>query len=981
MYTNWKIGDNVGIGVNVAEFCGFTSQFIFINSYDMELSPTVLSLPCLVSGCNTKTCIDVNGRQVNFFSCMTYSASINDVNCGNVHYTKYYRQLWSTNTDNNGDALFTHVVTAQDLADYNDAIGSGGVYNIVACINDSLATKAHATNFGNITVTCPTCPPICVGNDLYNQVCDQSTGNCIQGSLLQSGGCTPGTGIIYFDSNPQGAEIWLAPSPNAPTDTSLQTPHTISNVTPGAYNYILKVPNYDNYSGTVNILAGQTVSVYGQLAPWVNYELYFKVSEIIPSWLIYSILGSVYSEASNLITDFTGYYIGSVAFDPTTYIITIAVSRYTTLSGGYENVQSLEMSMTDIHNIAGELLPIVMALLGFIIAGPIGAIILGAVTYAVVTFFGIKQSVVGQPPSTRAITLTAEICTGTATNPCATTNSLTSETVLITLVAGDSTQTGSITASSPSATFSVPTNVRISISAKVKDNPYYAVFTADPQSNPELESCTPGSSCPTTIPIVIKLFAQADAKTAPGLTDTSGNSLPGKYTLYIEDSRGFYVEDGSGNLINGKVPQTVIPANKEYCILIIPADYPTHDKVFTCSSCSAGEICTPVLPSQTCTEEKNSVTVRCVYISSSGARLGFTPDEIDITDMSTNTVRKILPGTPTQGSTCPGVITSDTTCINGLDNGKTYKIHVVSSTYTVTATTQDQQVSYTTDCNTGILLLVEASPPPNTYDITVQVINSQTLTALPGAIATLGTMPAETTDASGTVMFPSVPQGTGIPLKVTLTGYKDYSTNIDITSTKTITVHMDVNQVLATVETRISNFNPSGTVAASQSIAFKGHLEYLSDTTYSPLTDAPITVTVEDKSGNTIQTLSATTQAGIGIIGAGDFETGQWLVPANLLNTQITVTATFAGVGRYKSSTFSTTYVVVKAVECVIPIPFTSTCLLSKDTAKTLLILGGLVIGGYVVYKAAKLIPSKKEPSRKEVSVPTGRIFEIKPVE
>lgn len=154
-YLNWVVGDQVGIGVNVAEFCGITN-FIFIDSYDIEKYPTALNIICPIDGCNTKRCLDTSGRQVNFFSCKNYHSTLNDVNCNNLSYDKYYRQIGSVSTDANGNATFTHVVTSQDLADYNDAISLGGIYNIIACISDSLATNAHAVNFGNITIVIPT---------------------------------------------------------------------------------------------------------------------------------------------------------------------------------------------------------------------------------------------------------------------------------------------------------------------------------------------------------------------------------------------------------------------------------------------------------------------------------------------------------------------------------------------------------------------------------------------------------------------------------------------------------------------------------------------------------------------------------------------------------------------------------------------------------------------------------------------------------
>lgn len=918
-YANWKTGDIINICASINEFCGTTNNYIWVYDINVAQSPNTCTLQFGNQGsCN----LHLNNVELTF-KLVGYAGSVQSKSCAPQ---QVYKTLGSVRTNSNGVAAIQYTTTDQDRLDYGSATGSGYQYAIMACITnaDGQTVLSSQTSVVTNSITIVKnlcqgviCPDICVGNDLYYQMCNPANGQCIQGALKQTNGCAPS-------------------------------------------------------------------------APTVTYDLYFKISDIVPISLITSVLGTVYNSATDAVIDtLAGYYIEGVTFDPNTYILTVTTTSYATSSG----IQNLQVSGPAIASLAGSITLAIVFALGFEVVAVVGAIALGTiiVSYLVVTFLGKKESVAGQPPSTRVITLTAEICTGMATNPCSTISPLTPDMIVSVVVnAGNTPQTGNITAASPTATFSVPTNVDVSITAKVKDNPYYTVFSTDSTGYPDLKSCTPGNPCPTTIPITIKLFAQADAKAAPKLADTSGNPLQGKYVLFIEDSRGVKVEDGSGDLVNGQVPQGVIPANKEYCIAIIPSDYPTHLMTFSCSSCSAGEICSPTLVSKTCIESKNSLTVRCVYISSSGARLGFTPDEIDITDISTGTVtKKILPGTPTPGSTCSGVITSDATCTDGLENGKTYKIHVISATFTVTTATQDQQVTYSTDCS-GVMLTVEASPPPNTYDVTIQVQNNQTLTALPGAIVTLGTMPAETTSTDGSVMFASVPKGTGISLKVTLAGYKDYSDKIDVTTTQTVTVQMSVNQVLQTIDTRINNFGTIGDIIATKSVKFKGNLEYLDVTTYRPLTDAQITVTVKDKNGTTLQTLSATSQSGTGAIGAGYFETGDWLVSTDLVDTQISATATFDGIGQYKSSTVTTTYAVAKAADCAIPIPFTNSCLLSKETSNTLLMLGGLLIGGYAVYKLVGLVPSRKESvetvtEKREYAVPQvarpdSEIVEIRPI-
>ena len=70
------------------------------------------------------------------------------------------------------------------------------------------------------------------------------------------------TGSISFASSPSGADIYL--------DGTLQTsktPATINNVSAGNHNYILRLTGYDDATGTVTVIAGQTAAVSVTLTP------------------------------------------------------------------------------------------------------------------------------------------------------------------------------------------------------------------------------------------------------------------------------------------------------------------------------------------------------------------------------------------------------------------------------------------------------------------------------------------------------------------------------------------------------------------------------------------------------------------------------------------------------------------------------------------------------------------------------------------
>ncbi len=152
MYTNWKVNDIVSIGVKVEDFCGTTEQFLTLGSSDMQLYPTPLNITCNRPNCSYY-CLDTRNREVVFYSCMNYHVYGSDVNCANRSVDKYYREIGRVGSNGNGISSFNHQISETDLADYNDAISLGGQYNIVACINDSLAKHDHATNFGSISIS------------------------------------------------------------------------------------------------------------------------------------------------------------------------------------------------------------------------------------------------------------------------------------------------------------------------------------------------------------------------------------------------------------------------------------------------------------------------------------------------------------------------------------------------------------------------------------------------------------------------------------------------------------------------------------------------------------------------------------------------------------------------------------------------------------------------------------------------------------
>ncbi len=93
--------------------------------------------------------------------------------------------------------------------------------------------------------------------------------NCPSGGLSDTSFCSvtvaPSTGSISFSSSPSGANIYL----DGTLQTSM-TPTTISNVSPGSHSYTITLSGYNNATGSVGVIAGQTATVSVTLTPFVT---------------------------------------------------------------------------------------------------------------------------------------------------------------------------------------------------------------------------------------------------------------------------------------------------------------------------------------------------------------------------------------------------------------------------------------------------------------------------------------------------------------------------------------------------------------------------------------------------------------------------------------------------------------------------------------------------------------------------------------
>lgn len=687
-----------------------------------------------------------------------------------------------------------------------------------------------------------TCPDICIGYDLYSQICDPING-CIQSTLIEG---------------------------NSPT--------------------------------------------CGYVAPGEEeHHIYFKASTLLPITFVTSQLTYVYNAAVIAIDNFASYYyVKSVDFNPNTYIIKIIIA----------NIPGLGLYNTPYYNtpysntpfgirIESMILPLILAL--FIEALPYIALAIAAlVAWFAITFLDTK-TVAGAPPSTRIIKITP---TTSATEIIIPTFPITVEYNF-----GETTHTLDITDGLPHS-FEAPTNMDIVVTVKAKDNPYYKI------TKRIVKQCSPESTdpcakiCAPECEIVAVFTPTADATLNPGAIDSQNNPITcGFYEIYEEDSAGSLTLIKRGSLgADGKVDPTKVVADVHQCVYIVPCDLNTYRPQMKCYKASAGQTEDGDITVDKCIETKNQISIRTVYIAGDGSRIPFTAESIDI-KLGGNVVATQVP-------------ISDITLIKGFEKNTTYSVHITKAGYAMI--NNGATISFgNTDCDIKDIIM-EANPPADSYDITVEVRSSATAAIINGATVTLDTKAPQTTGSAGTTMFAAIPIGSH-HFKVAYNGYKTKELDYNITMSDTITVSIDIDQVYADTDTRISNFKPSTIMYANSTAKFQGDLQFLEGTSWKQLREATINISV--KKGTTeIKAFTLTTSSGF--FSPGYFETTDWLIPTDLADQDISIYAEFAGVGKYKPSTYSSTYHIGK--ECAIRNPITGECLISPMAGYGFMILAGL---------------------------------------
>lgn len=697
---------------------------------------------------------------------------------------------------------------------------------------------------------------------------------------------------------------------------------------------------YDLYHQTCNPIQGcipdaspwqPNSSTCGYVAPGQEeHRIYFKVSTLLPAWFVERQMPFVWNAAVVAIDNFASYYqVKFVDFNPNTYIITIIIGNipglgsnitpysYSNSNIQYSNSNSIQYSNSNsniINNsvrIEPMIAPIIVAL--FIEAIPYIAIAIAIIlAWFAIIFLG-SESVTGAPPSTRIIKITP---TTSATEIIRPTFPITVEYNF-----GETANSLEITDGLPH-TFEAPTNMDIVVTVKAKDNPYYKI-TKRVVKQCSQESTDPCAKiCAPECEIVAVFTPVADATLNPGAKDLQGNPITcGFYDIYEEDS--------SGNLTlikrqalgaDGKVDPTKVVADVHQCVYIVPCDLTTYRPEMKCYKVPAGQTESGDITVNKCIETKNQISVRTVYIAGDGSRVPFTAESIDIK----------LGGTPVATQ----VPTSDITLIKGFEKNTTYSVFITKSGYA--PINNGVTVSFgNTDCDIKDIIM-ESNPPANSYDITIEVRSSATASVINGATVTIDSKAPQTTGVAGTTLFAAIPAGSH-HIKVVYNGYKTKELDYNVTINETITVSIDIDQVYADTDTRIANFKPSTVMYANSTVKFQGDLQFLEGTSWKPLRDATINISV--KKGTTeIKTFTVATSSGF--FNPGYFETTDWLIPTDLADQDISVHAEFAGVGKYKPSSYNSTYHIGK--ECAIRNPITGECIISPMAGYGFMVLAGL---------------------------------------
>ena len=333
---NITVGQTLNIGVAVHDFCGGQYQYIYISNIGLGVnSPATVTIDPSVD------CLNISNIGIE----IKLGVSSGSQECHSCAPHLLFTSLGILYTNYQGVVSLSHVISNTDLSYYQQAIADGGTLKVIACITNpqgqQVVNVGQCSDSITIVDICSgvVCPDICVGNNLYSQVCDPATGLCVQGTLIQPSPhptCSS-IGNISFDSSPQGAEIWLAQSGHTPVDKGLQTPNTISDLPAGNYDFILRRFNYQDYTSTISVLASQTTNVSATLVPILGavYQLKMKLGSETTGTYITNTLNKFSDAFNSIILSKFSVLLSDVSYNQIDYTVTVEIEDMPILSMGH----------------------------------------------------------------------------------------------------------------------------------------------------------------------------------------------------------------------------------------------------------------------------------------------------------------------------------------------------------------------------------------------------------------------------------------------------------------------------------------------------------------------------------------------------------------------------------------------------------------------------------------------------------------------
>lgn len=780
------------------------------------------------------------------------------------------------------------------------------------CVQDSLIKANHCS--------CAGCPAdYCVGSDLYRYTCDQTTGNCT-GAIFRQGGCVTGKGNISFDSDPQGAEIWLGLSPGALVqDKGVKTPYSFYDITPGTYNYTLKRFNYENYIGTVDVVANQLVSVLSPMTPLPDSVYQFTVglsSLTSASYVISTINRFVDLLNTWVLTKISGTILSSTTYDQTNHQVVFEIENVPTLGIG-KNVKSLIAPILIIV-IVLAVLPFILALAGWI-----------------------KDKIWGGPkvvtPTQSSLQITARILSNEV--PVVPIKDVTIEVAGRTFVANagngyiitiDNLDIGK--------TYPVKAYIPLSAGSNVNEASFEGTKT--------IESLTMN-----TMPVALKIdtLQQRDWKLCNLKLD--GNPMPTGTIIRVFRMKTL----ADGTPILDTFGTTTSGADQCTGVVKVPA-YISDSQILTQFISASVD---PTQPSptlhpgdqndiSTISKEKNVLTI----ITGTVLNNNIVADKIEITDKTTGTIIKSI------------VPTIYTTSITEIPKG-TYTISVTKSGYKMSGCSMVPcEFTFTTDYlgSTTVTIVLESLVKTCKLDITVlDTYNKPPKTETYISIDS-GT---ETIAPAGILSIPEIIAGDH-KFTVRAEGYKKID-NV----TKTVSCQTTTEAITFTLEQTGEIVSGSmimvvndlkGSVKVDKNKSFAINVtggDATKEIQIFNITETPDLLIATIPAGQTDTTLSYDTDLNIQL---------QAFQGCTCTSLGCTLCSSNSNVIALTVGTGSPT--------CLIPGPF-GTCLVKTSTGQSILMIGGLIVGGYIAFKIISSRPKVKEV----VTATRAAIAEISPPE